>query len=353
MINKIDTTIILPCRNNRSELEGHVDAMLEWLPVVSQVVVVDSSTDGSLDYLRERLVGSNVEFHSVPPGLYQAWNFGVSSAKAEFCYFSTVGDTITADGLQHLFGIASNWGLDAVLSPPEMLDIEGNPSLMRWPIHDFVATLCDEIFFPSREETVRWLTAFLPYTILGSSASNLYRTDFLKAHPFPKECGHGGDAAFGVQISPFVKMAITKLTCSRFVTHGQGRNITASEQFEVAKIFLALLESTPMPAEAESSAAMSRALLKNKIDLFEWLAGLEPLAGVVEEQKSYIEILESQNATLSQEREILAKLSACLPVPFVKAGRLLSLNRFWKRMLMRQKMTYKKINNMWRFFRQN
>jgi hypothetical protein len=204
---------------------------------------------------------------------------------------------------------------------------------MRWPIHDFVATLCDEIFFPSREETVRWLTAFLPFTILGSSASNLYRTDFLKAHPFPTECGHGGDAALGVQISPFLKMAVTKKICSRFVTHGQGRDITAREQFDVAKKFLSLLESTPMPAEAESTAAMSRALLKHKIDLFEWLACLEPLAAVIKEQKGYIDILEGQNATLREEREALSRLAAGIPVPFVKAEHLLSLKRFLKRKL--------------------
>ena len=307
--------------------------MLEWLPRVAQVVVVDSSTDGSLDFLRKRLAAPHVEFYSVPPGLYQAWNFGVSTARAEYCYFSTVGDSITADGLQHLFGIASKESLDAVLSPPEMLDIEGKPSAMRWPIHDFVATLREENFFPSREETVRWLTAFLPYTILGSSASNLYRTEFLKANPFPIEFSHNGDAALGVQISPFVKMAVAKKICSRFVTHGQGRDITAREQFEVAKKFLALLESTPMPAEAESSAAMSRALLKNKIDLFEWLTGLEPLAAVVNEQKGYIDILEGQNATLREERQALSRLAAGIPVPFVKAGHLLSLKRFLKRKL--------------------
>lgn len=330
---RLPITVILPCRDNLSELDGHLSAMLTWAQMVEQIIVVDSSSDGSLEFIQMRLGNGNVEYHSVPPGLYQAWNFGVSKARAEYCYFSTIGDSITADGLEHLFGIASKDSLDAVLSPPEMLDIEGKPSAMRWPIHDFVATLCDEIFFPSREETVRWLTAFLPFTILGSSASNLYRTDFLKAHPFPTECGHGGDAALGVQISPFLKMAVTKKICSRFVTHGQGRDITAREQFDVAKKFLSLLESTPMPAEAESTAAMSRALLKHKIDLFEWLACLEPLAAVIKEQKGYIDILEGQNATLREEREALSRLAAGIPVPFVKAEHLLSLKRFLKRKL--------------------
>jgi hypothetical protein len=50
--------------------------------------------------------------------------------------------------------------------------------------------------------------------------------------------------------------------------------------------------------------------------------------GVVKEQKSYIEILESQNAMLREEHEALSRLSAGISVPFVKAGHLLSLKRF-------------------------
>ena len=332
---RLPITVILPCRNNRSELVGHVDAMLEWVSQVAQVVVVDSSTDGSLDYLREHLVGSHVEFHSVPPGLYQAWNYGVSRGTAEFCYFSTVGDTISREGLEHLVEMARLHELDAVLSAPQMVDASGSPVETEWPIHALVHRLAQDVWLPDRVETVQWLTAFLPFTILGSSASNLYRTDFLKANPFPTTHGHGCDAAFGVQVAPFVKMALTNKVCSRFVTHGQGRDISAIEQRDVAVKFMELLTEVfrDVPEGCEKAVAMSRSLLKQKIDLLDWLAGLEPLAAVVKEQKGYIEILESQNATLRQERETLGKLSAGLPVPFVKAGHLLSLKRFLKRKL--------------------
>jgi hypothetical protein len=57
------------------------------------------------------------------------------------------------------------------------------------------------------------------------------------------------------------------------------------------------------------------------------------LAAVVKEQKGYIDILESQNATLREEREALSRLAAGIPVPFVKAGHLLSVKRFLKRKL--------------------
>ena len=338
MINKIDTTIILPCRNNRYELTGHLDAILGWLPFVSQIVVVDSSSDGSLDYLQERLTDFHVEFHSVPPGLYQAWNFGVSKAKSEFCYFSTVGDVISREGLEHLVELAQRHRLDAVLSAPEMVDASGANVQTEWPIHALMRRLKQDFWIPNREETIQWLTAFLPFTILGSSASNLYRTDFLKVNPFPTAFGHGGDAALGVRIAPFVKMALTKNACSRFVTHGQGRDISATEQRDVAMRFLELLNRVfeDVPEGCGKVEAMASSLLKQKITLLDWLEGLEPLAAVVKEQKGYIDTLESENVTLRQERETLGKLSAGLPIPFVKAGHLLSLKRLLERSIMRK-----------------
>jgi hypothetical protein len=332
-MHKFPITAILPCRNNRSELEEHLEGMFKWLHMVAQVVVVDSSTDGSIQYLREGLTEPHVEFHSVPPGLYQAWNYGVSRAKSEFCYFSTVGDTISPKGLEHLAELARQHKLDAVLSAPEMVDASGAPVEIEWPIHTLARQLHHETWLLDRVQTVEWLTAFLPYTILGSSASNLYRTELLKAHPFPTAFGHNGDAALGVQVAPFVKMALTKKTCSRFVTHGQGRDISAVEQRETAVKFFGLLNEVGenLPEGCEKALAMSRSLLQQKISLLDWLAGLEPLAPVVKEQKGYIEILESQNVTLRQERETLGKLSAGLPIPFVKAGHLLSLKRFLAR----------------------
>jgi hypothetical protein len=330
-------TVVLPCRNNRIKLKDHTNSILSWLQRVEQVVVVDSSSDGSLDYLRERLAASHVEFYSLPPGLYQAWNFGIERARASFCYFSTVGDFISAEGLEHLYEIASKNSIDLVLSPPRMVDVDEAPTVARWPIHEIADSLHADFFQPDRGETLRWLTCFLPFTILGSSASNLYRTALLKANRFPTEFSHNGDAALGAKIAPFVKMGITKKICSRFVTHGPGREISAYEQAETAKKFLTLLQevSHMSPPEGAAALAMSRSILENKIGLLDWLANLE---AAVKDQKDYIKILESQNATLREEHEVLSRMAAGIPVPFVKAGHLLSLKRFLKRKLRNRKL---------------
>lgn len=332
-VKPLPITAILPCRDNRVELESHVTSMLEWTPNVAQVVVVDSSTDGSMEFLRDKLAAPNVEFHMVPPGLYQAWNFGVSRATEEFCYFSTVGDSISRGGLQYLCQVASKNSLDLVISPPKMIGINKESADVRWPIHTFADTLDVELRIPDRGEIIRWLTAFLPFTVLGSSASNLYSTNLLRKYPFPFEFGHGGDAALGVRLAAFAKIGITRQVFSTFNVHGPERDISAAEQAEIAKKFLALLGEVYKisPPEGLNSLAMSRALLENKIKVLEWIANLEPLGEKIKEQNSYIEFLETQKATLLQERATLSELSAGLPLPFLKSRQLLSLRKILRR----------------------
>jgi hypothetical protein len=214
-----------------------------------------------------------------------------------------------------------------------MVGVDGQPANVRWPIHDYADCLNVEFCIPDRGEVIRWLTAFLPFTILGSSASNLYRTKILQKYPFHLNFGHGGDAALGLQIAPFAKLGITRKVLSTFVAHGPGRDISAAEQVGTAKKFLTLLDEVGVTCAREvmSSVAISRALLEKKIKMLEWIAGLEPLADVVREQKCYIDILEKEKSILLEERKTLSCLSAGLPVPFLKSGHLLSLKRFLKR----------------------
>jgi hypothetical protein len=68
----------------------------------------------------------------------------------------------------------------------------------------------------NRAETIANLCGFLPHGLLGSSASNLYRTAFLQKHPFPTDFGHCGDTAWGVSVAPIAKVAFTPRSCARF-----------------------------------------------------------------------------------------------------------------------------------------
>jgi hypothetical protein len=189
---------------------------------VEEIVTVDSySTDGTLEMLQAELHHPRLRILQHPRGLYQSWNHAIQQVTAEYTYVSTIGDTITAEGLQHLTTTAEDLRSEVVISRPELFDAVGQPVTgRRWPIHKFLEAC--PLAGPMRLEP--WhvflvATVDVPEGLLGSSASNLYRTDSLKRFPFPTEYGHAGDTAWGVRYGWQVSVVATPRVFSRFVLH--------------------------------------------------------------------------------------------------------------------------------------
>src|SRR5580704_1102433 len=96
-------SVLVPTRNCAQLLPRHLESMAGWLDLVEEVVVVDSfSEDGTLEMIKSRLRHPRLRILSHPPGLYQSWNHGIRHLTAKYCYISTVGDTISREGLEHL-----------------------------------------------------------------------------------------------------------------------------------------------------------------------------------------------------------------------------------------------------------
>jgi hypothetical protein len=215
---------LLPTLNARETIAAHLAGAQAWLPLVREVVVVDSySEDGTLDYLKQHLRHPNVRFLSHPRGLYQSWNFGLQQLTAPYAYIATVGDHITPDGLQHLVAVARELEAEVVLSRPELFDLEGRRILQpsNWPIHRLLQDC--PLDKPRRLEPWQlYLLACLdiPRGILGSSASNLYRTEaVLRSGGFPTGYGHAGDTAWAIANAFQTVVAVTPRVFSRFVVH--------------------------------------------------------------------------------------------------------------------------------------
>jgi glycosyltransferase involved in cell wall biosynthesis len=214
--------VLLPTRNVAALLPAHLDAMYQWLPIVEEVVVVDSfSQDGTLELLRERLRHPQLKFLQHPPGLYQSWNYGIRQLQARYCYISTVGDSVTHGGLEHLVKTLSTLDAEAAVSLPRFIDLQDRPlKSPGWPIEDIIATL--RLSQPCRlDGPILFLFALVHFrrAILGSSASNLFRTATLQKFPFPVEFGTVGDGAWGLQHCMDIRLAITPLIFSTFREH--------------------------------------------------------------------------------------------------------------------------------------
>jgi glycosyltransferase involved in cell wall biosynthesis len=197
--------------------------MQQWLDLVSEIVVVDShSTDGTVALIRERLQHPALHILSHPRGLYQSWNFGLSQLQTKYAYISTVGDSITRAGLEHLHAVAEKFQCDVVVSKPRFINNEGATlsEAANWPIDDVLTTL--QITEPTYLNAMKLFVFVMLNTtgaILGSSASNLYRTKLLQQRPFPTDFGTVGDGAWGVANVFDYRLGVTPEIFSTFRHH--------------------------------------------------------------------------------------------------------------------------------------
>lgn len=284
-MKQMDISAILPIYNCRERLERHLHSVKEWVHSVEELIVVDSgSTDGSLELARDVLEPFGAKFIHHPPGLYQSWNAGVAAGTRKWLYFSTVEDPITCDGLRHLYEAIARHDADMVISPPEMRNHDGTEPLKV----DMPSNRLADAFFAAghherllgRAETIALLCGLLPHGLLGSSASNLYRTDFLQKHPFPTDFGHCGDTAWGVSVSPFVKTLFTTKSCARFLvqtTHVKTDPETQRKRHEQ----LSSLAKTSLQAHSAGSPEIAAMLGwfafsdHSTSTLWDWIAGLD------------------------------------------------------------------------------
>jgi Glycosyl transferase family 2 len=216
-------SVLLPTLNSMALLPSHLVSMRAWIDLAEEIIVVDShSADGTLDYIREHLGDRPLKIHAHPRGLYQSWNSGIARASNQWLYISTVGDPITRDLLVHLLDTAERFKADVVLGNPRFIDEVDQPlSGFHWAVNDLAETFA--VSGPVRisgPAALFYATKHL-YTsaLLGSCASNLYRTTHLQRFPFPTDFGMAGDAAWGILHSLESRICCTNEAGSSFRIH--------------------------------------------------------------------------------------------------------------------------------------
>ncbi len=221
----LPVSVLVPTRNSIAQLPRHIETLRHLAPLAREIVVVDSeSSDGTVELLRREL--PQARFLTHPPGLYESWNYGANACAGEYIYISTVGDSIRAHGLQRLVESAARLRCDVVISPPTLIDEKKRTVAKRWPVFDLIGALglAKDVAL-EREQTLLFAFAFMRQAILGSSASNVYRAECLRARPFPTDFGHAGDVGWGLRHAPEICLGVVPERFSKFVFHPRSKRM--------------------------------------------------------------------------------------------------------------------------------
>lgn len=257
------------------------------LDLFEEIIAVDSeSTDGTLELLQMRIGNRpNATLLSHPPGLYSSWNHAIAEASREWIYFSTIGDILDGEAILKFFNAATQLKCDVLISPPLMLEADGQTTAgVRWPVHLIAeAHRSSEAKLLTREETILGFFSFLTGSLLGSSASNLYRSSFLKARPFPEDFGHAGDTAWGLRYGPEMNVGLYPESVASFTMSWEFRDRDARLQRD---FFLRLCEEGRISLRRAVAAGMPfeflagwfEGLIKSKEILWNWLSDQAELA---------------------------------------------------------------------------
>jgi len=202
-VKQLSISVIIPVYQSAERLPEHIESLRPLLPMVHEFIwVITESPDGSHEVAREAAKELGGQVLEVPRGLYQAWNSGIAQATGDFIHISTVGDTITPEGLNSLFHCIQKTASDVVFSPPVIIPAT-EPNLKHsshWPVfvYEKVLNRFGEVRVP-KEKAILLQILSGASGLLGSCASCLFRTSFLQGRPFPTDYHHYGDTAWTYQ----------------------------------------------------------------------------------------------------------------------------------------------------------
>jgi len=233
-VNPSPISLVIPVYQCAERLPEHVECLRRLRPKVHEFIwVTTESPDRSHEIAREAAKELGGQILEVPRGLYQAWNFAIARATGDFIYISTIGDTITPQGLNALSHCLQKATADVVFSPPA-ISPPTRDNLHRskhWPVFRFAPILNRYVGSRlPREKVILMQILSGASGLLGSCASCLFRASFLQGRPFPSDHHHYGDTAWSYQNLPEALLAFHPDTVARFTIHDSNASRTVDKK---------------------------------------------------------------------------------------------------------------------------
>lgn len=222
-MNPSSISVIIPVYQCAERLPEHIDCLRRLRPMVHEFIwAITDSPDRSHEIAREAAKELGDQILEVPRGLYQAWNSAIARATGECIYISTIGDTITPEGLNALSVCIRKNQADVVFSPPIISPATGTnlKHARHWPVFAFSKFLNQFAGLRIPKEKAFLLQILSGASgLLGSCASCLFCALILKSRPFPTDHYHYGDTAWTYQNLADVTLAFHPDPVAQFKIH--------------------------------------------------------------------------------------------------------------------------------------
>jgi len=254
-------TIVVPVFGEAEIFRKHARVQQDLWKAAAQVLwVATPSSDRAHDLARELAAGGSGQYLETPPGLYAAWNLGISQAKQPWIYFNTVGDLCDPHALREALVLARDSAADLVFSPPK-LNSANLKHLQGWPIFREARALHRKANQPIPPP---WLADFQirhhDSCVLGSLAGAVFRTAFLQPRPFPENFRSAGDTAWVYTHAANMKAVFFPKPLAGFRVHDSSRGFP--DPRDLGRL-LRLLEQAVCPG-SRAAAQWRRAYLARR-----------------------------------------------------------------------------------------
>lgn len=219
----LSISVVIPVYQSAERLPEHIESLRRLRPMIHEFIwVITESPDGSHEVARQAAEELGGQILEVPRDLYQAWNSGIALASGDFIYISTIGDTITPEGLNALSICIHKNQADVVFSPPVIWPTTKTnlKKCLHWPVFSFSEILSrfSGGLIPLEKVILMQILSGAS-GLLGSCASCLFNTFYLQTNLFPTQYYHYGDTAWTYLNLPNIVLAFHPDPVARFFVH--------------------------------------------------------------------------------------------------------------------------------------
>lgn len=258
-----NVSVIIPVYGQRDVLAAHIQQHRLLYEKSGQTIwVATPSSDQAQQLAQQAAIRHGGKYLEIGPGLYRAWNTGISCANQDWIYLNTVGDFCDPEALRKLLEMAAVAGAEVAFTPPQ--GSRTDPCFRHWPLIQHAAMLeaHEGKIIPS-SAMVRLQIQAGDCNLLGSLAGAIFSSRCLSRSPFRTDFKSFGDTAWTYEYCTRVAFLYSSNPVASFLFHDSFR--PAIHPRDTHRLLELLAGQLPPHRQLEAKKQIRRYILFRRI----------------------------------------------------------------------------------------